>query len=102
MNHEAVVLLATFEPQSTTVNDVEKILRGMVAPTRAEPGNEIYDLYSTGDGAELRFHLFERYFGGDALAAHRDSEHYKSYRAAIGDLLASDISVLMLTGLDVT
>lgn len=101
MTTQPVIVLATFEPLADQRDQVETILRGMVGPTRAEEGNEIYDLYSSGDGDELSFHLFERYVDDDALQAHRQTDHYQAYRAAIGDLLASPIAVVLMTGHDV-
>lgn len=101
MKSDAVTVLATFDPLPEAVDDVERVLRGMLAPTRAEPGNEIYDLFASGTGADLRFHLLERYDDTDALQAHRKTAHYQTYRAAIGDLLASDIGVVVMAGRDV-
>lgn len=101
MKPDAVTVLATFEPRPDAVDEVERVLRGMLEPTRAEPGNEIYDLYCSGTDADLRFHLLERYDDGAALQAHRDTDHYKAYRAAIGDLLAADIGVVVMAGRDV-
>jgi quinol monooxygenase YgiN len=97
----AVMVFATFEPQADTAEEVAQILRAMVGPTRAEPGNEIYDLYSSGAEGGLRFHLFERYVDDAALQTHRATDHYRAYRTAIGDLLASPIDVLLMTGHDV-
>lgn len=96
-----VIVLATFEPNPDDVERAEQILRGMVGPTRGEPGNEIYDLYTSGSDSELRFHLFERYTNDEALQAHRATDHYIAYRSQISDLLASPIDVLLMAGLDV-
>ena len=58
----------------------------MVEPTRNEEGNVTYDLYSMDDleneGTET-FHLFEIYSGKEALDFHRETAHYKDYRANI-------------------
>jgi len=70
----------------------------MTGPTRAEPGNRIYNLYKDANGG---FHLFELYADQAAVEAHRATAHYKAYRAAIADLLAEPIGVKILTGLDV-
>ena len=66
-----VIVFASFSPNLGQEGDVEEILRGMVGPTRTEPGNEIYDLYkktADSDGAPT-FHFFERYTDADALQA---------------------------------
>lgn len=96
-NDNGVVVLASFRPKDGQSDDVEKILQGMVAPSRAEAGCERYDLYRGPSG----FHLFERYRDGAALDAHRDTDHYRAYRAAIADHLAEDIGVLKLEPIDV-
>lgn len=45
MADEPVLVFASFEPKAGQEEAVEAILKGMVGPTRQEPGNEIYDLY---------------------------------------------------------
>lgn len=95
-----VIVFASFSPNAGQEGDVEEILRGMVGPTRAEPGNEIYDLYEKTAEGPKTFHLFERYTDADALQAHRDSEHYKAYRAKIPDYLFEPIGVIVLDAVD--
>lgn len=97
----AITVLATFRPDPDHVDEVLEVLADMVAPTRGEPGNQTYDLYR-GDAADgALFHLFEVYDDDEALQAHRDSEHYRAYRAAIGDLLAEPIGVALMSAIDV-
>ncbi len=100
MADNTVIVFASFSPSPGREGEVEEILRGMVTPTREEPGNEIYDLYrKTGDGP-ASFHLFERYVDADALQAHRETGHYKAYRARIADHLAAPIGVVVLEAVD--
>ena len=102
MASNAAIVFATFRPRPEKVDDLRATLDTMVEQTRQEPGCEVYDLYRSGD-EEVRFHLFERYRDADALQAHRDSEHYKNYRAELQekDLLAHPIEVAVLTEVDV-
>jgi len=93
-----VTVFASFAPKPGKEAEVEKILRVMTGPTRAEPGNRIYNLYKDANGG---FHLFELYADQAAVEAHRATAHYKAYRAAVADLLAEPIGVKILTGLDV-
>jgi quinol monooxygenase YgiN len=95
-----VSVIARFFPKSGQQDVVEKILKGMVGPTRNEPGCERYDLYRVKDGP-IQFTLFEIYKDQAALEFHRTTEHYKAYRAAIGDLLSEPIGVSVLIGVDV-
>lgn len=100
MADEAVLVFATFRPQAGREDEVLEVLQGMVGSTRAEPGNEVYDLYRSGDG-EPTFHLIERYTDQRALQAHRDSQHYEDYRATIPGLLAEPIEVVVLSAVNV-
>ncbi|WP_206057289.1 putative quinol monooxygenase [Nitratireductor sp. XY-223] len=98
---EPVMVFASFRPKKGTEKTVEQILRGMVRPTRDEPGNLVYDLYEQTNVGHVAFHLFEKYVDGPALEAHRESDHYKQYRATILKHLDEPISVCVLSAVDV-
>lgn len=100
MATEPVTVFASFVPKPGQERAVEGVLRGMVGPTRQEPGCWVYDLYRSAEGPAT-FHLFERYADRAALDAHRQTAHYRDYRARIADLLAEPIRVVLLTPLDV-
>jgi quinol monooxygenase YgiN len=93
-------VIASFYPRPDQVAQVEAVLRGMVAPTRAEPGNTRYDLFKASSEPPA-FHLFESYQDESALAAHRETPHYKHYRATIMPLLTQAIAVLVMDPIDV-
>lgn len=110
------LVLARFFPKPGAERRVEAILRGMVASTRQEPGCRRYDFYRTSvaAGGETKaaggtaaaasstvFCLIEQYAGEEAIQAHRETSHYRSYRASIADLLAQPIDVARLEALDV-
>ena len=97
----STTVVARFQPKPDAAAEVERILRGMIAPTRAEPGCQRYDLYRTGSPESAGYCLIERYVDEAALQAHRETAHYKAYRAAIADLLAQPIDVALLAPLDV-
>lgn len=94
-----ISVVATFSPKEGQGFAVEQILRGMIQPTRAEPGCQRYDLFKS-TAAEAKFVLIEAYDGQSALEAHRETVHYKSYRARIMDLLKEPIGVVVLETLD--
>lgn len=99
---ETVTVFASFDPKPGQEERVLEILETMVEHTRAEPGNEAYDLYSS-DHPETggrRYHLFERYRDEDALEAHRRFDHYREYRSVIGDLISHPVDVLVLAPID--
>ena len=95
-----VYILANLTPKPEHVADVEAVLRAMVVATRAEPGNLRYDLMRRADGAP-GFDLFESYKDAAAVQAHRDSEHYRAFRAKVGPWLAVPPDVKELVGVDV-
>lgn len=101
MSARPVLVFASFRPASGKEEEVLNVLKGMVGATRAEPGNETYDLYAAESEEGRTFHLFERYVGQGALEAHRASDHYKQYRADIPDLLDGPIDVVVLQEVDV-
>lgn len=94
---QPVQVFASFVPQDGQVDAVREILLGMRVATRQEPGCEQYDLFGAETDGRPSFHLIERYTDADALQAHRDSDHYKAYRAAIPDLLDGPIGVVVLS-----
>lgn len=61
------------------------LLDDMVAATRAEPGNLRYDLWQDATDPD-RFVLDELYVDGDAVAAHRATDHFRKYLSVIADL----------------
>jgi quinol monooxygenase YgiN len=98
MNDNRVSVFASFNPKPGAEKQVEEILRRMVAPTRQEPGCITYDLYRAQTGSS--YHLFEVYRDQAAVEAHRATDHYKTYRSKILDLLAEPIGVTVLNGVD--
>ncbi len=102
MADEPVLVFASFEPKAGEEETVLAILKGMVGPTRQEPGNDVYDLYerkNAPDGTRS-FHLFEKYKDAAALDFHRETEHYKNYRATIVEHLEEPIGVVVLSPID--
>ena len=94
MSHVAVI--ASFTPMADSRHEVRSILEGMIDPTRAEDGCLQYDLYAD----ETGFHLFERYEDRAAIEHHQGTDHYRAYRAAIADLLAAPIAVVVAEPVD--
>ncbi len=95
-----VSVFASFHPHPGSTAEFLELMTGMVRDTRNEPGCLRYDLFvEAGEGTG--YHLFEIYADSDALEAHRAADHYKAYRAAVPDLLAEPIGVLVLDAVDV-
>jgi len=100
MPDRPVMIFASFVPGEGHTEAVASILRRMRTETRREAGNEIYDLYEAETDGRTSFHLIERYADQDALEAHRATDHYRTYRTEIPDLLAEPIGVIVLTEVD--
>ncbi len=95
------LVFVRFFPKADQEARVESILRGMVVQTRREPGCLRYDLYQSRNAAGARiFCLLERYADTTAQQAHRETSHYKDYRANIMDLLEQPIEITLLDTLD--
>ena len=97
-----IIVFASFYPKKEKNNEVKEIILNMIAPTRAEEGNESYNFYETkkDDNKNISFHLFEIYKNSAALDFHRNTVHYKNYRSKIADLLDKPIEVKVLTPID--
>ena len=97
-----IIVFASFYPKKEKSNEVKEIILNMVAPTRAEEGNEIYNFYETkkNDNKNISFHLFEIYKDSAALDFHRSTSHYKNYRSKVADLLDKPIEVKILETID--
>ena len=97
-----IVVFASFYPKKDKSSEVKKIILAMIAPTRSEEGNEIYNFYEekNNEGKIISFHLFEVYKSSAALDFHRNTSHYKNYRSKIVDLLDRPIEVKVLNSID--
>lgn len=81
--HIKIVAVLTARPGKAEA--LRDLLDGMIAPSRAEPGNLRYDLWA--DPAQPgHYVLDELYTNMDAVAAHRASLHFQAYLAAINGL----------------
>jgi quinol monooxygenase YgiN len=96
MSHP-VHIFASFVPKEGEVHAVREVLLGMRVASLQEPGCRQYDMFSAETDGRTSFHLMETYADADAVQAHRDTQHYKNYRAEIGNLIEGQVGVLMLT-----
>ncbi len=78
-----IVAVLTARPGKTA--DLQALLSGMVAPSRAEPGNLRWDVWR--DQADARRFVIDELYADDAaIAAHRQTPHFQAYLARINDL----------------
>ena len=93
MPETRIIAKAIPKPENTPA--VRELLRGMVAPSLAEPGVRTYDLHETESGD--RFYLFEIYDDREAFEKHRASEHFQKLSGVLPDLLAEPLEIVILT-----
>lgn len=78
-----IVAILVAKPGKTDA--LHSLLAGMAPSCRAEPGNLRWDIWRD-PAAPERFVLDELYIDKAAVAAHRETPHFKDYAARIGDL----------------
>lgn len=86
-----IVAILTANPGQAQA--LETLLRDMVLPSRAEPGNLRWDVW-TDPTVPGRFILDELYRDAKALDAHRGSDHFKHYRSVVTTLAEREAYVV--------
>lgn len=86
MNAGIVHVVARISAAPEKLDEVSAILRGLVAPTRAEAGCLQYDLLQSGD-SPTDFVFVEQWRSAADLEAHLASEHLRNAQAQLPDLL---------------
>ena len=88
-----VKITAILAARPGKAGELEALLSGMAPVCRAEPGNLRWDIWR--DQADAtRFVLDELYQDNEAVAAHRQTAHFKAYLAKINDLAERTALVL--------
>ncbi|MBO9671219.1 MAG: antibiotic biosynthesis monooxygenase [Sphingobium sp.] len=80
-----VKTIAMLTARPGKAQDLRTLLDGMIAPSRAEPGNLRYDLWVDRADPE-KFVLDELYVDAKALAEHRASAHFQNYLGQVNHL----------------
>lgn len=78
-------------------NQLRELLRGMLAPTRAESGCKLYELYES--SSEGRFYFYEIWESQAALDQHAASPHFKNLEQTVGELIREPFEVSILTSI---
>ena len=90
-SHAKITAILTARPGK--VEELKKLLLGMAPHCRAEPGNLRWDVWQDQSQPD-RYVLDELYLDDAAVAAHRETPHYKDYLSRITDL-ADRIAVVL-------
>jgi quinol monooxygenase YgiN len=90
-----VVVVAIVRPRPGFEARVEEAFLGLVAPTHAEDGCELYALHRDRN-APGRLVFVERWSSLAALQAHAGSEHLAANAERVADMLESPVEVMVL------
>ena len=85
MTSKQVKVIAVLTAKDGRAGELEALLRGMMAPSRGEPGNVHYNLWRHREAPDV-FAIDELYVDTAAAEAHRASPHYQDYLSRINDL----------------
>jgi quinol monooxygenase YgiN len=91
-------VIANIKARPEHVDAVREILAGFVAPTRAEAGCILYDLFQKLDDP-AQFTFVEEWTGQPALDAHGRSAHIMAGREKLKDLVEGPTQVLLYSRL---
>lgn len=94
----SIKIMAILSARPGREEQLRALLDGMTAPSRAEAGNLRYDLWQY-QAETGRFVLDELYADQAAVAAHRETPHFKHYLSEINDL--AERTALVLDAVDV-
>ena len=75
--------------------ELKRVAQGMLAPTHAEPGEKVYDLFQSDDPRRLYF--VETWADQAAFDFHANTPHFKAFGVAIEPLLAEAVELNFLT-----
>lgn len=78
-------LIVRFYAKADKVEEVKALLTAMIAPTHAEPGEKIYDLFQADD--PRRFFFIETWASEEAFAFHKSTPHLKALGPKLEPLL---------------
>jgi quinol monooxygenase YgiN len=79
-----VYVIARSVARSGKENQLRELLRDMLAPTRAESGCKLYELYESDSPG--RFYFYEIWESQAALEQHAVSAHFKHLEQTVGEL----------------
>ncbi|SON54013.1 Autoinducer 2-degrading protein LsrG [Hartmannibacter diazotrophicus] len=88
-----VKVMAVLLARPGRTDDLQALLFGMVEACRSEPGNLRWDVWRD-QSDPTRFVLDELYADDSAVAAHRQTPHFKHYFSKINDLAERTALVL--------
>lgn len=92
---EKVRVIARMVAKPGREDALRELLRGMLAPTHAEEGCEIYDLHESDQTG--RFYFYEQWSSRAALDRHMETPHFRHLAGVIDEYVSEPIEVNLLT-----
>jgi quinol monooxygenase YgiN len=89
-----IYVIARSVARSGRETQLKELLQGMLAPTRAESGCKLYELYES--DAKGRFYFYEIWESQTALDQHAASLHFKHLEQTVGELIREPFEVNIL------
>jgi quinol monooxygenase YgiN len=86
-----VHVIARFVASEGKENQLRRLLQGMLAPTRAESGCELYELYES--DSKGRFYLNETWENQAALDRHLATSHFERLKKTGAELIKEPFEV---------
>jgi quinol monooxygenase YgiN len=86
-----VLVICRFEARTGTEVQLKALLQGMLAPTHAEPGCKLYELYES--DCRGRFYLYETWENQAALDQHMATPHFKRLEQTGGELVREPFEI---------
>lgn len=86
-----IAVIARSVARSGKENQLRELLRAMLAPTRAESGCKLYELYESNSPG--RFYFYEIWESRAALEQHAASAHFKHLQQSVGELVQEPFEV---------
>lgn len=81
---EPIQLIVRFHAKAGCEEQMKNVLRAMIAPTHAEPGEKIYDLFQSADGKTCYF--VESWPTAESFEFHKQTPHLKALDAKLNGL----------------
>jgi quinol monooxygenase YgiN len=86
-----VQVIARFVAREGSEKELGVLLQSMLAPTRAESGCEMYELYES--DSKGRFYFYETWASQAALDQHMATPHFRRLQQAGGELVREPFEI---------
>jgi quinol monooxygenase YgiN len=96
MTDKSIFINAHLRCKSDKISEFEKLLKGMLIPSRSEKGCVAYNFFQSKENP-CHFVFIEEWANSDAFDNHLKSKHYTDYASNVGELLDGEKEVYFLS-----